>query len=54
MDPVRYAAARLLDDAAYCTGLWQGCIGHRTVRPLIPRLWWWSRPTKPGGPTPAA
>jgi mycofactocin glycosyltransferase len=50
MDPVRYAAARLADDVAYCTGLWQGCIRYRTVRPLIPRLWWWSRPAEPGGP----
>jgi mycofactocin system glycosyltransferase len=50
MDPVRYVAARLLDDVAYGTGLWQGCLRHRTFRPLKPRLWWWSGATEPGGP----
>jgi hypothetical protein len=36
LDPVRYVAARLLDDAAYSLGVWQGCIRRRTVRPLLP------------------
>jgi mycofactocin glycosyltransferase len=36
LDPVRYVAARLLDDAAYSIGVWQGCARHRTVRPLLP------------------
>ncbi len=52
MDPVRYVAARLLDDVAYSIGVWQGCLEHRTTRPLRPRLWWWSRRTEPGGPRP--
>ncbi|MGE5289230.1 MAG: mycofactocin biosynthesis glycosyltransferase MftF [Micromonosporaceae bacterium] len=52
MDPVSYAAARLLDDVAYSVGVWQGCLERRTARPLAPRLWWWSRAGEPGGPRP--
>jgi mycofactocin system glycosyltransferase len=37
LDPVRYTAARLLDDAAYSIGVWQGCLARRTLRPLLPR-----------------
>ncbi|HWG12409.1 MAG TPA: mycofactocin biosynthesis glycosyltransferase MftF [Streptosporangiaceae bacterium] len=40
MDPVRYVGARLLDDMAYSLGVWQGCLRHRTARPLLPRLTW--------------
>jgi mycofactocin glycosyltransferase len=40
MDPVRYVSARLLDDVAYSLGVWQGCLRHRTARPLLPRLTW--------------
>jgi mycofactocin glycosyltransferase len=36
LGPVRYVAARLLDDAAYSLGVWQGCIRRRTARPLLP------------------
>jgi mycofactocin system glycosyltransferase len=36
LDPVRYAIARLLDDAAYCAGLWQGCVRMGAAGPLIP------------------
>ena len=36
LDPARYVAARLLDDAAYSLGVWQGCLKRRTVRPLVP------------------
>ncbi|HEX8005268.1 MAG TPA: mycofactocin biosynthesis glycosyltransferase MftF, partial [Trebonia sp.] len=36
LGPARYVAARLLDDAAYSIGVWQGCARHRTVRPLLP------------------
>ena len=38
LDPARYVAARLLDDAGYSLGVWQGCAEHRTVRPLLPVL----------------
>ena len=38
LDPARYAAARLIDDIGYSLGVWQGCAGRRTVRPLLPRL----------------
>ncbi len=36
LDPARYVAARLLDDAAYSLGVWQGCRRRRTLRPLLP------------------
>jgi mycofactocin system glycosyltransferase len=38
LDPARYVAARLLDDAGYSVGVWQGCAERRTVRPLMPVL----------------
>ena len=38
LDPVRYVAARLLDDTAYSLGVWQGCAERRTVQPLLPLL----------------
>jgi mycofactocin system glycosyltransferase len=50
MDPARYVAARLLDDAAYSIGVWRGCLRHRTARPLLPLLWWRSGTAEPGGP----
>jgi mycofactocin glycosyltransferase len=40
MSPGGYLAARLLDDVAYSLGVWRGCLSHRTVRPLLPALWW--------------
>ena len=36
LDPARYVAARLLDDAAYSLGVWQGCLRRRTIAPLLP------------------
>jgi mycofactocin system glycosyltransferase len=36
LDPARYVTARLLDDAAYSLGVWQGCLSHHTIRPLLP------------------
>jgi len=38
LDPARYVAARLIDDAAYSLGVWQGCLKRRTIRPLLPAL----------------
>ena len=38
LDPPRYVVARLLDDAGYSLGVWQGCGERRTVRPLLPVL----------------
>jgi mycofactocin system glycosyltransferase len=38
LDPARYAAARLLDDAAYSLGVWQGCFKRRTAGPLLPAI----------------
>jgi mycofactocin glycosyltransferase len=36
LGPARYVTARLLDDAAYSLGVWQGCLSRRTARPLLP------------------
>jgi mycofactocin glycosyltransferase len=38
LDPARYVAARLLDDAAYSLGVWEGCLRRRTIRPLLPSV----------------
>ena len=38
LDPARYVAARLLDDAAYSLGVWQGCLRRRAIRPLLPAI----------------
>ncbi|MGH9022945.1 MAG: mycofactocin biosynthesis glycosyltransferase MftF, partial [Acidimicrobiia bacterium] len=31
-----YCALRVLDDAAYCAGVWAGCVRLRTAAPLLP------------------
>ena len=38
LDPVRWTALGLADDAAYGAGVWWGCVRERTVRPLLPRI----------------
>jgi mycofactocin system glycosyltransferase len=38
LDPVRYAVLHVVDDVAYGTGVWAGCLKARTVRPLLPRV----------------
>jgi mycofactocin glycosyltransferase len=38
MNPATYTSIRLLDDAAYCAGLWWGCITDRNVNPLLPKM----------------
>jgi hypothetical protein len=38
LDPARYAAARLLDDAAYSLGVWHGCLKRRAIAPLLPLI----------------
>ncbi len=38
LDPGRYVAARLLDDAAYSVGVWHGCARRRTIAPLLPAI----------------
>jgi mycofactocin glycosyltransferase len=43
LDPVRYAALHVADDAAYGAGVWAGCARARTVLPLVPRISWRSR-----------
>lgn len=38
IDPFRWTAARVLDDASYCAGVWYGCLRVRSGRALLPRL----------------
>lgn len=38
LDPVRYTALRLLDDAAYGSGVIRGAFAARSVRPLVPQI----------------
>jgi mycofactocin glycosyltransferase len=45
IDPIRFVGFRLLDDASYCSGVWQGCIAQRSFRALMPHLSNW--PGKP-------
>jgi mycofactocin system glycosyltransferase len=43
LDPLRYVALHVADDAAYGTGVWVGSARARTVVPLLPRVSWRSR-----------
>lgn len=36
LDPLRWAAACIVDDVAYGAGVWHGCAAHRTIKPLLP------------------
>jgi mycofactocin glycosyltransferase len=47
LDPARYVAARLLDDAAYSLGVWHGCLKRRTIAPLLPVI---ASKRQPNGP----
>lgn len=38
LDPVRYGVLRILDDGAYCLGVWAACVRERTLEPLRPDL----------------
>jgi mycofactocin system glycosyltransferase len=40
VDPIRFTAAALADDMAYGTGVWAGCVAHRTITPLRPIVLW--------------
>jgi mycofactocin system glycosyltransferase len=40
LGPLAYTTAWLAGDLAYGAGVWQGCLAHRTARPLRPVLWW--------------
>jgi hypothetical protein len=40
LDPLRWTAACIVDDAAYGLGVWWGCLRHRSARPLLPALRW--------------
>jgi mycofactocin system glycosyltransferase len=38
LDPLRWTAAHVLDDASYCAGLWTGALRSRTLAPLLPAV----------------
>ncbi len=38
LDPVRWTAFAVADDLAYGIGVWRGCLGWRTVAPLVPAV----------------
>jgi mycofactocin system glycosyltransferase len=38
LDPVRYLALRVVDDVAYGTGVWQGCVAERDATALRPDI----------------
>jgi len=38
--PVAFIGLYWLEMAAYQTGVWRGCLGRRTLRPLLPILKW--------------
>jgi len=40
LDPLRWTVARIIEDAAYGSGVWRGCIRSRSVEPLLPRIVW--------------
>lgn len=41
IDPLRYLAIRLIDDASYGIGVWEGAISHRSADALMPDLSSW-------------
>ena len=49
LDPARFVALHVADDAAYGAGVWAGCVRSRTIEPLVPRVSWrsaqWARRT---------
>jgi mycofactocin system glycosyltransferase len=38
LDPARFAALSILDDASHAAGVVGGALGHRTIAPLVPDL----------------
>ena len=38
VDPVRWVACCIADDAAYGLGVWRGCVAERTAAPVLPSL----------------
>ena len=38
LDPLRWTAAAIADDAAYGAGVWRGCLAHRTAGPLRAKI----------------
>ncbi|HEV7209279.1 MAG TPA: mycofactocin biosynthesis glycosyltransferase MftF [Mycobacteriales bacterium] len=49
LDPLTWLAAAMLDDVAYASGVWRGCLRARTAAPLLPNVRFRPRP-RPGMP----
>jgi mycofactocin system glycosyltransferase len=49
LDPIRYVGIRLLDDAAYCAGVWSGAFKLRSFRSLKPDFTSWPGKGRNGG-----
>jgi len=47
LDPIRWLAARLLDDVAYSSGVWAGTLRERSPRALVPHFAEWPRRETP-------
>jgi mycofactocin system glycosyltransferase len=47
LDPVRYTAMRILDDAAYGTGVWRGVVERRNLGPVTPDVSSWPSNARP-------
>jgi hypothetical protein len=47
LDPVRWSAIRLVDDAAYATGVHWGCLRDGRISPLVPTFAKSGRPSPP-------
>jgi mycofactocin system glycosyltransferase len=46
LDPVRFMVLRIIDDAAYGTGVWKTAVRERNVSAILPAI---ARPTTPDG-----
>ncbi len=48
LDPLRWVALRCLDDAAYCAGVWRGCLKDGNFDALLPDVQNWPSSVNPG------
>lgn len=43
LDPLRYLTLRLIDDASYGAGVWEGVIAHRSTEAIMPEVSSWPK-----------
>ena len=46
LDPLTFLGLHLVDDMAYSTGVWVGCVRARTFEPVTPELTAWPNPSR--------